>query len=221
MARRAIPSGCPDGRCARRRSRPRIPHRERTRRSRRRDRPNSRACSRRGCRSVTGSAEAPRGRSTTLRVACRLHCRARRPDGAAGVLAPACDESGRYRPPAPICASPFAMAAITCGGGIREREPERQLLLGGELPREFDVESRQRAVRAGKVERGPRPDQDDELARPPPARARVRDRARAATARCPPRRQAPPGAGGCGAKVQFRRKGRWRRRHGEREGSRL
>jgi len=48
---------------------------------------------------------------------------------------------------------------------IGHREPQRNLLLGGELPREVDVKAGQRAIRPRKIDDGTGMDQHDELLR--------------------------------------------------------
>ena len=107
------------------------------------------------------------------------------------------------------------------GRGVGQRELERKFLFGGELPGEIDVESGERAVRSGKVERGARPDEDDELAELAGRRQGFGTCERSGRARCPPRGQSPTGEGRGGAKDAISIEWRWRRRHCERRCERL
>ena len=63
--------------------------------------------------------------------------------------------------------------------GIGDFEPQRKLLLGGELACELDVESGQLAIRAREVDDGSGTNEDDQL----PRRFRWRQRPRTANGR--------------------------------------
>ena len=98
--------------------------------------------------------------------------------GFAGAAAAAVsvEDGGRYNPPAPMCASPLAIAAITCAAESASANRSGNFFSAAKLAGEVDVESGEVAVGPGKVERRDPGGRGRSVPAPPPASARAGDR---------------------------------------------